>query len=144
MQIHNLTPKIKKTKRVGRGGKRGTYSGKGGKGQTARSGHRIRPAIRDYLKQIPKLRGRHKNTFKSAQYKAEGVNLARLEAVFNSKDIVSPKTLREKGLVTAKAAMMRKVKILGDGKLIKKLVFKGCLFSESAKKAVEKAGGTIA
>src|SRR3989338_6673813 len=59
MQIHEVKPKLKKhaQKRVGRGGKRGTYSGRGIKGQKARAGHRIRPALRDVIKKIPKLRG---------------------------------------------------------------------------------------
>lgn len=60
MQLHELWPfhslYAKKT-RVGRGGKRGTTSGKGQKGQKSRSGRRIRPAERDLIIRIPKLRG---------------------------------------------------------------------------------------
>jgi len=60
MQLHQISPahSNKKGKRVGRGGKRGTYSGRGIKGQKARAGHRIRPAIRDFMMKIPKLRGK--------------------------------------------------------------------------------------
>lgn len=61
MQLHQLKPlhPNKRPKpRVGRGGKRGTYSGRGQKGQRARAGHRIRPASRDLLQRLPKLRGR--------------------------------------------------------------------------------------
>ena len=60
MQLHELQPfhRLKrKAQRVGRGGKRGTTSGKGTKGQKARAGHRIRPAERDLIIRIPKLRG---------------------------------------------------------------------------------------
>ena len=59
MQLHQLQPKHKnKTKkRIGRGGKRGTYSGRGQKGQKSRAGHRIRPAERDLIQRLPKLRG---------------------------------------------------------------------------------------
>lgn len=59
MQLHELQPlhENKKEKRVGRGGKRGTYSGRGVKGQKSRAGHSIRPAERDLIQQIPKLRG---------------------------------------------------------------------------------------
>ena len=59
MQLHTLqaTHKSKSKKRVGRGGKRGTYSGKGVKGQSSRAGHKIRPGTRDLIQQIPKLRG---------------------------------------------------------------------------------------
>lgn len=59
MQLYQLKPDhARKTdKRVGRGGKRGTYSGKGTKGQHSRAGHRIRPAERDFIQRLPKLRG---------------------------------------------------------------------------------------
>ena len=52
MQLHTLKRKTKnKTKKiVGRGGKRGTYSGRGLKGQKARAGRKIRPEFRDLLK----------------------------------------------------------------------------------------------
>ena len=56
MQLNELTPqyKPKRKKRIGRGGKRGTYCGKGIKGQNSRAGAKIRPAIRDMIKKIPK------------------------------------------------------------------------------------------
>jgi large subunit ribosomal protein L15 len=59
MQLHELKPfhPNKKQRRVGRGGKRGTTSGRGTKGQKARAGHRIRPAERDLIQRLPKLRG---------------------------------------------------------------------------------------
>ncbi|MDE2144662.1 MAG: hypothetical protein KGJ01_01695 [Patescibacteria group bacterium] len=59
MQLHELSPlhKNKEEKRIGRGGKRGTFSGRGTKGQRARAGHRIRPAERDLIQHMPKLRG---------------------------------------------------------------------------------------
>ena len=59
MQLHQLKPDHSRVteKRIGRGGKRGTYSGRGTKGQHARSGHRIRPAERDFIQRLPKLRG---------------------------------------------------------------------------------------
>lgn len=59
MNLHQIAPanKSKSKKRIGRGGKRGTYSGRGVKGQKARAGRKIRPATRDLIQQIPKLRG---------------------------------------------------------------------------------------
>jgi large subunit ribosomal protein L15 len=59
MQLHEIKPiyKIKKKKRIGRGGKRGTYSGKGIKGQKSRAGTRFEPIIRGLIKRYPKLRG---------------------------------------------------------------------------------------
>lgn len=59
MQLHELRPlhRGKKRKRVGRGGKRGTYSGRGQKGQKSRAGRRLKPVIREIIKRYPKLRG---------------------------------------------------------------------------------------
>lgn len=59
MQLHELQPlnSSKKSKRIGRGGRRGIFSGRGVKGQKSRAGHRIRPAERDLIQHLPKLRG---------------------------------------------------------------------------------------
>src|SRR4030043_96678 len=78
MQLHQVKPthRQKNKKRGGRGGKRGTYSGKGIKGQKSRAGHKIRPEIRDFIKKIPKRRGYR---FKAIKPKAEIVNLKALE-----------------------------------------------------------------
>lgn len=61
MQLHELQAihENKEAQRIGRGGKRGTTSGRGQKGQKSRSGHRIRPAVRDMIQRLPKLRGKH-------------------------------------------------------------------------------------
>jgi len=59
VQLHNIQPNTKRKtpKRVGRGGKRGTYSGRGLKGQKSRAGRKIRPQLRDIIKRIPKKKG---------------------------------------------------------------------------------------
>jgi len=56
MQIHTLTTehKSKARTRIGRGGKRGTYSGKGQKGQKSRSGRKFRPIIKELILKQPK------------------------------------------------------------------------------------------
>ena len=61
MQLHELQPNYynKDAKRIARGGKRGRTSGRGQKGQKSRSGRKIRPAIRDFVQRLPKLRGKH-------------------------------------------------------------------------------------
>ena len=66
MELHTLTrTKSNATsRRVGRGGKRGKTSGRGGKGQTARAGNKRRPELRDIIKKLPKNRGYQ---FKSIQ-----------------------------------------------------------------------------
>lgn len=74
MQSHTLQAKTKRIKhrQVGRGGTRGKTSGKGTKGQNARSGRKKRPELRDFIKRFPKLRGRGKNSFKSHEVKLTG------------------------------------------------------------------------
>jgi large subunit ribosomal protein L15 len=138
MQLHELkraTPR-KYAKRVGRGGGRGKTSGRGTKGQKARAGHRIMPAIREQLKKLPKRRG---YSFKSIETKPAVVNVSLLEKMFAAGDAVNPKTLSERGAVREGA----KVKILGDGELAKKLSVSGCSVSGSARAKIEKAGGSV-
>ncbi len=145
MQIHNLIPrtKNKKSQQVGRGGKRGKTSGRGMKGQKARSGRKIRPEMRDIIKKLPKLRGRGKSALTSIQENAFVVNVGTLNEVFNAGDAISPATLSAKGLVKSFKSRDISVKILGNGELSKKLTFSGVAFSKEAKAKIEKAGGTI-
>ncbi|MSU55196.1 MAG: 50S ribosomal protein L15 [Candidatus Taylorbacteria bacterium] len=145
MQINNLqrVHPNKKSVQVGRGGTRGKTSGRGGKGQTARAGHKIRPEIRDMIKRIPKLRGRGKNSFRSFQIKASPVNVDMLEKHFSAGDTVSPEILVEKGLVQGNTGGKFFVKILATGEITKKLIISKCSVSATAKAKIEKAGGTI-
>lgn len=142
MQLHNLkrVHENKSRRIVGRGGKHAKTSGRGTKGQNARAGHKKRPEIRDFIKRLPKLRGRGKNINTSIKVKPFAVNIGDISAVFKAGETVSPQTLSDKGLVTSGV----RVKILGTGTIDKKLSFEKCLVSESAKTAIEKAGGTIA
>jgi len=145
MQLHSLSPRTKNRKNppVGRGGKRGKTSGRGGKGQTARAGHKIRPEVRDLIKKLPKRRGYGKNrarTVVTNRVKVSPVNLAALESAFKAGETVSPASLLEKNLVRRVKGRPPTVKILGTGALKKMLVFKGVTFSKSAKAAVESAG----
>ncbi|MDQ5949008.1 MAG: large subunit ribosomal protein [Patescibacteria group bacterium] len=142
MQLHTLkrTHKNKKTRQIGRAGQRGKTSGRGTKGQNARAGHKKRPEIRDFIKRIPKMRGRGKNLNTSVQVKAFAVNLRDINLAFVAGDTVSPLTLQSKGLIANNIA---KVKILGTGTLDKKVTIESCEVSASARLAIEKAGGTI-
>lgn len=142
MQLNQLqrVHKNKDDKRVARGGKRGKTSGRGTKGQKARAGHRIRPETRDMIKKFPKLRG-YKN--KSFEVKPEPVNLALIEKAFSAGDAVNPETLLAKKLIGKRGGKMPTVKILSTGTLTKKVAVTGCLFSATAKKHIESAGGTI-
>lgn len=142
MQLHELRPttKNKSKKRVGRGGKRGTFSGRGTKGQKARAGHRLRPELRDILKKLPKKRGYRTP---SIQEKPAVINLQVLNQHYKDSETVSPKTLDEKGLLKSVGGRRQEVKILGSGELSKKLFVTKCQISKSAKAAVEKAGGKV-
>jgi large subunit ribosomal protein L15 len=131
MQIHQLKANHpgRKSQRVGRGGKRGTTAGRGTKGQKARAGHKIRPAEREILKKIPKLRG---SKFKSFRPGPAVVNLSLLDKKFKAGEEISPQTLLARGLISRIKGQTPKVKILGGGELSKKLIFKEVEFSRSA------------
>lgn len=140
MQLNQLKPihKLKRKKRVGRGGKRGTYSGRGMKGQKSRAGHKIRPAIRDLIKQLPKKRGYR---FKSFRPNPAVLNLVDLEKHFENGAKINPEVLAKKGLINKRSGRLPEVKILGGGELTKKFEIQGCQVSKSAKEAIEKAKG---
>lgn len=148
MQLNTLQPQTKNKKNapVGRGGKRGKTSGRGGKGQTARAGHHIRPEVRDLIKKLPKRRGHGKNrarTVRTNRIPVSAVNLDALELNFKAGDIVSPATLLAKNIVRRAKGRAPAVKILGTGELTKALTIKGCTLSATALAAITKAGGTI-
>ena len=142
MQIHNLkrVTKNKKTAVVGRGGKRGKTSGRGGKGQTARAGHKVRPEMRDFIKRMPKLRG---YAFNSINQKSKVINVSDLELLFSNNDVVNPSTLVKSGVLEIGAGKNPRVKILSNGELTKKLQVSGCTVSAGAKVKIEKAGGLV-
>ena len=133
MQIHTLPQsRYQKTaKRIGRGGKRGTYSGRGIKGLGARAGGKYRPQEREDLKKIPKLRGYR---FKSFRAKPAVVNLRTISMKFKEGEIISPDTLLTAGMIRRMGGKTPAVKILGTGELTKKFIFKNVTFSQSAKK----------
>ena len=141
MQLHQIKIKISKPKkRIGRGGKRGTYSGRGNKGQKSRAGRKMRPEWRDLLKKIPKLRG---YKFKPVNAKMVVLNLARLNELFKENETINIESLLKKGLIAKMNKKIPAVKIVGDGEVNKKLIIEGLKISASAKEKIEKAGGTI-
>ncbi len=150
MQLHQLKPKhkLKKRKRVGRGGKRGTYSGRGIKGQRSRAGRKFKPVIRELIKRYPKLRGYKFKRQKPFRHPSV-VSLDTLEKRFKATDTITPKVLIEKGLIHRIGGRLPKVKILGQGRhspttqLTKKLTIEGCQVSKQAKEKIEKAGGSV-
>ncbi len=140
MQLHDLRPRhtLKNPRtRVGRGGKRGTTSGRGTKGQKSRAGHRIRPAERDFMQRLPKLRG-FKN--RSTDPKTQIVNLEAILRVMPGK-IVNLKNLAEAKLINWPSK--RPVKILGHGAIHDSMTIEKIAISKSARKKVEAAQGKI-
>lgn len=129
----------RRRRRLGRGNASGTgtYSGRGLKGQRARSGGKKklkRKGFKVLLQQKQKIGG-----FRSLKPKLATVNVGQLEAIFEAKALVDAMQLLRRGLVrTTKTG----VKILGDGQLTKPLTVVADSFSESAKQAILKAGGT--
>jgi len=142
MQSHQIKPKTKYKikRRIGRGGKRGTYSGRGLKGQKSRSGRKMRPEMRDVIKRLPKRRGYR---FHSIQIKPSVINVGLISEKFVANDKVTPALLAEKGLIHTASGILPKVKILGSGKVDKKITVSGCIVSKSAKEKIEKAGGKV-
>lgn len=144
MQLHELKPfhKSKKGKRVGRGGKRGTYSGRGLKGQKARSGRKLKPVVRELIKRYPKLRGYRFNP-KLQNPKIVILNLDILDKNFEAGETIKPRILLEKGIIDKIKGRIPRIKILGKGEVKKKLIIKDCEFSKNAREKIERAGGTI-
>ena len=141
MQLHQLKSNSrKKGKRIGRGGKRGSYSGRGVEGQKSRAGRKMVPSIRQLIKKYPKLRGYR---FKSKNGKVQVLNLKDLERNFEKGGSVSPKTLLQKKLICKINGKLPEVKILGVGRLSKNLDFKGCSVSKTALEKIKKAKGSI-
>lgn len=122
MLLHEISSQNKnKAPRVGRGGKRGTTSGRGQKGQTAHAGRGIRPADRDYIQRLPKLRGRGTHQNKPKSIKLPVLNIGDL-------DVTKP--------------IPKGYKILGGGDITKAVRIYGKV-SKSARAKIEKAGGFV-
>lgn len=142
MQIHQISAaKRKERKTVGRGGKRGTYSGRGNKGQKARSGGSVDPLFEggrsSLVERLKKVRG-----FKSMHPKKVTVKLSALEKSYADGETVSLETLVAKGVVNKKDAS-RGAKIVATGALSKKLTVVGVLVSGAASEAIKGAGGNV-
>ncbi len=142
MKLHTMKPNegaTKARKRVGRGvgSGLGKTSGKGHKGQNARSGGGVRPGFEGG--QQPLFRRIPKRGFNNANFRTEYavINLSDLNK-FEDGAIITPELLKEMGLVKKQ---LDGIKVLGFGTLEKKLTVKAHKFSESAKVQIEKLGG---
>ena len=143
MKLHELSPvegSKKNSKRIGRGhgSDWGKTAGKGHKGQKARSGGGVRPGFEGG--QMPLQRRLPKRGFNNIFAKELAVvNIASLNA-FENGDVVDAAALKAKGIVKKE---LDGIKILGNGKLEKKLTVKVAAVSASAKEKIETAGGAV-
>ena len=144
MKLNTLYPNegaTKTRKRVGRGpgSGLGKTSGKGHKGQNARSGGGVRPGFEGG--QLPLFRRLPKRGFTNAMFKTTYavINLSDLNKFDNGAE-VTPEILKNMGIVKN---LKDGIKVLGNGTLEKKLTVKANKFSEKAKEAIEKSGGKI-
>ncbi len=142
MKLNELKPakgSRKKKKRVGRGpgSGHGKTSGRGHKGQKARSGSRLKPQFEGG--QMPLQRRIPKRGFTNIFKKVYSVvNIGRLNEVFEEGSVITPDLLIQRGLIKNDKY---EIKILGDGDLTKRLTVQAHAFSKSALEKIKTAGG---
>ena len=141
MELHELKKNegaIKTSKRVGRGAGSGLgkTSGRGEKGQKARSGASISAVFEGG--QTPLYRKLHKRGFSNAKFKVRyaSINVGDLNR-FKDGDVVTPELLKETGMVKNQ---IDGIKVLGNGTLSRKLTIKAHRFSSTALKKIEESG----
>ena len=141
MKLHELKKNEGATSRkkiVGRGPGSGSgkTSGRGQKGQNARSGGGVSPVFEGG--QLPLYRRLPKRGFSNHKFKVvyATINVGDLN-VFEDGTVVTPALLKEKGIVKKQ---LNGIKVLGDGNLEKKLTIEAHRFSSSALKKIEESG----
>ncbi len=146
MKLHTLAPApgaVTKSKRLGRGigSGLGKTSGKGHKGQWARSGGGVRPGFEGGT--MPLTRRLPKRGFKNAQFKKvySIVNIKTLEERFENGAVVNVQVLKDMGILSKIEEYG--LKVLGDGELTKSLTVQASKFTEAAVKKIEAAGGKV-
>lgn len=140
MKLNELEASTKARKRIGRGpgSGNGKTSGKGHKGQNARSGGGVRPGFEGG--QLPLYRRLSKRGFNNYNFRTNYavINLSDLEKFADGTE-VTPELLIENGIIKKQ---LDGIKVLGHGTLTKKLNVKANKFSTTAKEKIEAIGGT--
>ena len=138
-ELYSVEGSVKERKRLGRGQGSGTgkTSGKGEKGQNARSGGGVRPGFEGG--QLPLFRRLAKRGFNNYNFRTvySVVNVSDLNK-FEDGTVVDVARLKEVGLINKE---LDGVKVLGNGELTKKLTVKANAFTKSAKEKIENIGG---
>jgi large subunit ribosomal protein L15 len=139
-ELKNVPGAVHRKKRVGcgEGGGHGKTSGRGGKGQSARSGSSIRPGFEGG--QMPLYRKLPHRGFNNYEFRTEiaVVNLRDLAGLDAAVTKVDAEALAKAGLIRSGE---KTVKVLGDGELTRAIEVTAAKFSESARAKIEKAGG---
>ncbi len=139
-ELKNVPGAVHRKKRVGcgEGSGHGKTSGKGGKGQTARSGGSIRPGFEGG--QMPLYRKLPHRGFNNYNFRTSyaTINVGDLAALDASITEVNAEVLSQAGLIRADGSLL---KVLGTGEISRALKVTAAKFSESAKAKLEKAGG---
>lgn len=139
-ELKNVKGAIHRKKRVGcgEGGGHGKTSGRGGKGQTARSGSSIRPGFEGG--QMPLYRKLPHRGFNQASFRVEipVINVGDLSRLGADVTEVNAAILAASGLIRGRVTT---VKVLGEGEITRALKITAAKFSESAKAKIEAAGG---
>ncbi|GEM_PF-1466871 len=149
MLLHKLKSNRKRKRpRRGRGigSRRGAKSGRGQKGQRSRSGGRLRRGFEGgrtpLMRKVPKKRGTgYKNPrTRSSRFYAETVSLGQINAVYKAGELVTPRTLADKGLISTSRGG---AKVVATGEIKKKIRFRNINATVNAKKEIEAAGAKI-
>ncbi|MEK7507696.1 MAG: uL15 family ribosomal protein [Patescibacteria group bacterium] len=146
MKLHQIKLKVRKRskQRIARGGKRGSYSGRGVKGQKSRSGRKLRPAQRDLILRIPKLRG-----FRNKAKKNKPIifNLKDLYLAIKTNSVPNvPLTINKEFLVRSGMVSLKytgEIRILSQGDIDAPLSIEGISVSKRTREKIEKANGKI-
>ncbi len=146
MKLHHIKLKVRERskQRIGRGGKRGSYSGRGVKGQKSRAGRKLRPAQRDLILRLPKLRG-FRNKIKKDKPIIFNLKDLHLAVQANSKPgaplTINKEFLIQSGMVSS--GYIGEIKMLSQGDIGVPLTFEGISVSKRTREKIEKANGKI-
>lgn len=146
MKLHNINLRVRERlkQRIGRGGKRGSYSGRGVKGQKSRAGRKLRPAQRDLILRLPKMRG-----FRNKIKKDKPIifNLGDLSLLLKTHSTtrapltVNKEFLAQCGIISSKYE--GEIKILSQGDIGIPVIIQDIAVSKKTAEKIEKAGGKV-